>query len=122
SRPTRRSAIGTKDFSDPFLDGDVGADEAQLLAVDLNLHALVLGEEGLETLLDSVASLKNRAGLVRVLAIRRPEGGEGLGIAFVKGLHEGLAIFLNGGLRFRVALARLVQTLHGGQTKQQHWN
>ena len=61
----------------------------QRVAIDAQLQLFVVREEALEGLLDGFAPFQEASGLVGVLAVRRPEGGQGLGIAFVECFDEG---------------------------------
>src|SRR5262249_7115182 len=88
-------------------------------AVDAQLQALVLREEILERLFDGLAPLQVLACLDGVVAISSPEGGQGLGIALVKRLDEGLRVLRDGGLVFGITFA-LVGRGRPGAAAEKH--
>src|SRR5262249_27916894 len=89
------------------------------IAFDPHRQALVLREETLKGLLDGFPSLEMAAPLVRVIAIRRPEGGHGRGVSLVERLDECLGIFGNRFLVRSVALGLLAHSWPSDKARHQ---
>ena len=106
-----RAAVRGHHRGHAFLDGHVGGYETKRFAVDPQLQALVFREETPERLLDGRAPLELAAGQVAVFAVRRPEGGHGFGVAFLKGRDERLGLLGQGRHVLGVALGLLGRSL-----------
>ena len=117
--PTGRTTVRRQDGRGPVLNGHVRRHEAQGSDVDAELEALVLREQLLEDFLDGLASLQLATGLVHVIAVGGPERCQGLGVALVEGLDEGLGLLQQGFLI--LALRLFFPGLQGtaGQAGQQ---
>src|SRR5262245_31577130 len=98
----RRPSVGGEDLRDPVLDGEVWLHESSREDGDVQLRPLLGGEQRLVGLGDGLASLALAADGIDVIALLRPELGQGLGVALVEGSHELLGPLLQGLLFRRV--------------------
>ena len=89
----RLPVAGPLHFQGALLQGDLAAEEAHRLDLDLDARLRVFLEELGVLLLDGLAAADRLAVAADVLAVLRPEGGHRPGVAFFEGLDERLGVF-----------------------------